>query len=44
MRYHLSKNNKNISGIIDIGGSKSESNRLLMLREYLGDFKLLKPI
>ncbi len=40
MRYHLSKNNKNISGIIDISGSKSESNRLLMLREYLGDFKI----
>ncbi len=40
MIYHLSKNNRNIKGILDISGSKSESNRLLMLREYLGDFKI----
>ena len=40
MVYHLSTNNRNINGTLDIGGSKSESNRLLMLREYLGDFKI----
>ena len=40
MVYHLSKNNRPIKGIIEIGGSKSESNRLLMLRKYLSDFKI----
>jgi len=40
MIYHLSKNNKTINGVIEIGGSKSESNRLLMLRKYLSDFKI----
>ena len=40
MVYHLSKNNRPIKGIIEIGGSKSESNRLLMLREYSSDFKI----
>ena len=40
MVYHLSRNNRSIKGIIEIGGSKSESNRLLMLREYSGDFKI----
>jgi len=40
MIYHLSKNNITINGVIEIGGSKSESNRLLMLRNYLSDFKI----
>ena len=40
MVYHLSRNNRSIKGIIEIGGSKSESNRLLMLREYSSDFKI----
>jgi len=40
MIYHLSKNNKTINGVLEIGGSKSESNRLLMLRKYLSDFKI----
>ena len=40
MVYHLSRNKRSIKGIIEIGGSKSESNRLLMLREYSGDFKI----
>ena len=40
MIYHLSKNNKTINGVIEIGGSKSESNRLLILRKYLSDFKI----
>ena len=40
MVYHLSRNKRPIKGIIEIGGSKSESNRLLMLREYLSDFKI----
>ena len=40
MFYHLSRNNRSIKGIIEIGGSKSESNRLLMLREYSSDFKI----
>ena len=40
MIYHLSKNNITINGVIEIGGSKSESNRLLMLRKYLSDFKI----
>jgi len=40
MIYHLSNNNRTINGIIEIGGSKSESNRLLMLREYSSDFKI----
>ena len=40
MIYNLSKNNKTIKGIIEIGGSKSESNRLLMLSKYLSDFKI----
>ena len=40
MVYHLSRNNRSIKGIIEIGGSKSESNRLLMLRKYLSDFKI----
>ena len=40
MVYHLSKNNRPIKGIIEIGGSKSESNRLLMLRKYSSDFKI----
>ena len=40
MVYHLSKNNRPIKGIIEIGGSKSESNRLLMLKKYLSDFKI----
>ena len=40
MVYHLSRNNRSIKGTIEIGGSKSESNRLLMLREYSSDFKI----
>ena len=40
MVYHLSRNKRSIKGIIEIGGSKSESNRLLMLRKYLSDFKI----
>ena len=40
MVYHLSRNKRSIKGIIEIGGSKSESNRLLMLREYSSDFKI----
>lgn len=40
MIYHLSKNNRTINGLIEIGGSKSESNRLLMVREYSSDFKI----
>ena len=40
MIYNLSKNNKTINGIIEIGGSKSESNRLLMLKNYSSDFKI----
>ena len=40
MVYHLSRNNRSIKGIIEIGGSKSESNRLLMLREYSSHFKI----
>jgi 3-phosphoshikimate 1-carboxyvinyltransferase len=40
MIYHLSKNNITINGVIEIGGSKSESNRLLILRKYLSDFKI----
>ena len=40
MFYHLSRNNRSIKGIIEIGGSKSESNRLLMLREYSSHFKI----
>ena len=40
MIYHLSNNNRTINGIIEIGGSKSESNRLLMIREYSSDFKI----
>ena len=40
MIYHLSKNNRTINGVIEIGGSKSESNRLLMVREYSSDFKI----
>ena len=40
MIYHLSRNKRSIKGIIEIGGSKSESNRLLMLREYSSDFKI----
>ncbi len=40
MIYHLSNNNRTINGIIEIGGSKSESNRLLMVREYSSDFKI----
>ena len=40
MIYHLSTNNRNINGALDIGGSKSESNRLLMLSKYLSDFKI----
>ena len=40
MVYYLSRNNRSIKGIIEIGGSKSESNRLLMLREFSGDFKI----
>ena len=40
MIYHLSTNNRNINGELDIGGSKSESNRLLMLSKYLSDFKI----
>jgi len=40
MFYHLSRNNRSIKGIIEIGGSKSESNRLIMLREYSSDFKI----
>ena len=41
MIYNLSKNNKTIKGVIEIGGSKSESNRLLMLKNYLSDFKII---
>ena len=40
MVYHLSRNKRSIKGIIEIGGSKSESNRLLMLREYSSHFKI----
>ena len=40
MVYHLSRNKRSIKGIIEIGGSKSESNRLLMLREYSSNFKI----
>ena len=40
MVYYLSRNKRSIKGIIEIGGSKSESNRLLMLREYSSDFKI----
>ena len=40
MVYHLSRNKRSIKVIIEIGGSKSESNRLLMLREYSSDFKI----
>ena len=40
MVYHLSRNKRSIKGEIEIGGSKSESNRLLMLREYSSDFKI----
>ena len=40
MVYHLSRNKRSIKGTIEIGGSKSESNRLLMLREYSSDFKI----
>ena len=40
MIYHLLKNNKTINGELEIGGSKSESNRLLMLRKYSSDFKI----
>ena len=40
MVYHLSRNKRSIKGVIEIGGSKSESNRLLMLRKYLSDFKI----
>ena len=40
MVYHLSRNNRSIKGTIEIGGSKSESNRLLMLREYSSEFKI----
>ena len=40
MIYHLSTNNRNINGALDIGGSKSESNRLLMLSKYLSDFNI----
>ena len=41
MIYNLSKNNKTIKGVIEIGGSKSESNRLLMLKNYSSDFKII---
>ena len=40
MIYHLSAKNNNIKGLIEIGGSKSESNRLLILRAYTYDFKI----
>ena len=40
MVYHLSRNKRSIKGTIEIAGSKSESNRLLMLREYSSDFKI----
>lgn len=40
MIYHLSTKNNNIKGSIEIGGSKSESNRLLILRAYTYDFKI----
>ena len=40
MVYHLLRNKRSIKGIIEIGGSNSEYNRLLMLREYSSDFKI----
>ena len=40
MIYHLSTKSNNIKGSIEIGGSKSESNRLLILRAYTYDFKI----
>ena len=40
MIYQLSTKNNNIKGSIEIGGSKSESNRLLILRAYTYDFKI----
>lgn len=40
MIYNLYKHNSTIKGVIEIAGSKSESNRLLMLRKYSSDFKI----
>ena len=39
--FQVSKKNRNISGKINISGSKSESNRLLLLRAYISFFKIM---
>lgn len=40
MIFHLSTNNKRINSSINISGSKSESNRLLILKKQIGALQI----
>ena len=39
--YQISKKTRTINGNLDISGSKSESNRLLILRAYTSFFNII---